>query len=79
MIPFLFQTLVELVYLFLPERGFISANATSRNGKCTDLFQYSLTVSEGIILEFICCPHDRDHLFAISNLLAKLAALAHTD
>ena len=73
-IPFLFQTLVELVYLFLimledelvefimyplflTERVFIAANAISRNGKYTDLCQYSLTVSEGELFQFICCLH----------------------
>ena len=43
--------------LFLTEWGIISANAISRKGRYTDLYQYSLTVSERKLFQFICCVH----------------------
>ena len=57
--------------LFLTERGFISANVISRNCKDTNPCQYSLTFSEGILLQFICCPHDSDNFSSIPNSLAN--------
>ena len=65
--------------LFLPERDLlISLNAIPRNGKYTDFYQYSLTVSKRILFKFICCPHDSDHFSSISNSLAKLTVLGYT-
>ena len=58
--------------LFLNEQGSILANVTSSNGKYTDLYQYSLTGSEGILFQSICSAHDLDHFYSIPNSLAKL-------
>ena len=55
--------------IFLTERGFISANAISRNAKYTDFCQYFLIVFEGMLLKLICCPHDSDHFFSIPELM----------
>ena len=94
MILFPFLTLVQLVYpilimfedeqalyimcpLSLTERGFISANA--KVSKYTDLCQYSLTVSEGMLFQFICYPQDHDYFSTIPYSLAKLTALGYND
>ena len=57
--------------------GFILVNATSRNNKYTDLCQYCLTVSEGMLFWLIYCP--QCHGSFISNFLAKLIPSAFTD
>ena len=38
----------------------------------TDVYQYSLTGSEGMLFKFICSAHDFDHFSSIPNSLAKL-------
>ena len=38
----------------------------------TNIYQYSLTGSEGILFQFICSAHDFDHFSSIPNSLAKL-------
>ena len=65
--------------IFLTKQGFILANAISRNGKYSDLCHYTLTVSEEMLLQFVCCPHDCDHFSSIPKSLAKLTASAYTD
>lgn len=64
--------------LSLTEPGFISPNAVSRNGKCTDIFQDSSTVSEGMLFQFICCLYDCDYFSSLLNSLAELTAM-YTD
>ena len=54
--------------VFLNEQGFISVNAISRNCNYTDL------ISERMLFQIICCPHNLDHFSLIPNSLAKLRA-----
>ena len=49
--------------------GGVVNNVSSRNGKYTDLCQYPLTVPEGMLIQFICCPRDSDHFSSIPNSL----------
>ena len=65
--------------LFLMERSFISENAISTNNKHIDLCQYSLTVSEGVLFQSICCLYDCGRFFSTPNSFVKLAASAYTD
>ena len=51
---------------FLTDRGFIHAHA------------YSLTVSQCLLYQFICYPHNSNHSSSMSNLLAKLTASTYT-
>ena len=42
-----------------------------------DNCRYSLTVSEGMLFQLICCSHDCDYFSLIPNLLTKLTEMAH--
>ena len=63
---------------FLNLMKFYFSKCNIRNSKYTYHYQYSLSVSEGIIFQFFCCPHDCDHFFSTPNS-AKLNASAYTD
>ena len=41
---------------FIVKRGFMSEKTISRNSKYTDLCEYCLAFSEGMLFQFIRCP-----------------------
>ena len=63
----------------ITKRGFILANAMTKNNKYKDFSLYTLTASKGILLQFTFSPHDFEHFSTIQNSFTRLTASAWVD